>query len=154
MLRICKRWWLVWLWKLFPFLDVAQTESYTPTPLVAEWCAKPISHICAALQMRCPHFLINKSRTGGCPLFKTGTQSGEGNFADFVLIGMNVKSQTLKESERSEVAGKWTKPNRKCSPNGIFDTRASFSIHKYNGDWSIKIYEEKKYMFLESHFKK
>lgn len=81
--------------KAFPFLDSAQTESYMATPLVAEQRVKPISHVCAALQLRCPLFIPDKTKAGGCRLFKTGTQFGGGNFAGFVLIGMNGKSQTL-----------------------------------------------------------
>lgn len=81
--------------KAFPFLDPAQTEAYMATPLVAERRVKPISHVCAALQLRCPLFIPDKTKAGGCRLFKTGTQFGGGNFAGFVLIGMNGKSQTL-----------------------------------------------------------
>lgn len=67
--------------KAFPFLDSAQTESYMATPLVAEQRVKPISHVCAALQLRCPLFIPDKTKAGGCRLFKTGTQFGGGKLS-------------------------------------------------------------------------
>lgn len=57
-----------------------------------------------------------------------------------------------------EVGGRvnkgWTKPSRKCSPNGIFDTRASVSIHKDNGNRSSKLYMDKNTHFSAKLFEK
>lgn len=140
--------------KAFPLLDLTLTESYMATPLVAEQRVKPISHVCVALQLQCPLFFLNKTRAGGCCLFKTGTWFGGGNFTGIVLIRMNRKSQSQTLKCILLVSGRWreegTKPSSKCILRSFF--WANSSVHKDNRGRRSKTHKEK-CTFLESQLK-
>lgn len=119
------------------------------------WAAvKPISHVCVALQLRCPLFFLNKTGAGGCCLFKTGAWFGGGNFTGIVLIRMNRKAQSQTLECISLVSGRWregTKPSSKCSLKSFF--WANSSVHKDSRSRRSKTHKEKHTCFWKAIWK-